>query len=151
VPVLTGAVPAAEPGFSKGGGHMVRVLVVDDDADTREILRLVLEDADYEVAETADGQQTIATLETSVSPMVVVLDLDLPRLDGVEVLNAVASDERLAARNAFILLTAVQYTRYQAAAEVCAQLGVPLVLKPFDINALLDAVAACARRLRPER
>ena len=63
------------------------------------------------------------------------------------VLRAVADDARLAARYAFILLTAVQHSRYQAAAEVCETLSVPLLLKPFNLDALLDAVATAARRL----
>ena len=126
---------------------MVRALVVDDDQDTRDVLRLLLEDAGYAVAEAADGFQTLELLHTSDTPMVVVLDLDLPRLDGIGVLNVVADDARLAARYTFILLTAVQHSRYQTSAEICATLSVPLILKPFDLDTLLDAVATAARRL----
>jgi hypothetical protein len=45
------------------------------------------------------------------------------------------------------LLTAVSHSRYQAAAEICATLSVPLMLKPFNLDALLAAVAAAAHRL----
>ena len=127
---------------------MAYVLIVDDDADTRDILRLIVEDAGYEaVADAANGVEALATLRAGEVPLVVLLDLDLPRLDGLGVLNAVAQDPTLAARNAFVLLTAVNQSHYQAAAEVCAQLSVPLVLKPFDVDALLDAMTSAARRL----
>ncbi|HST87378.1 MAG TPA: response regulator [Ktedonobacterales bacterium] len=130
---------------------MMRALVVDDDQDTRVVLRLMLEDASYTVAEAADGIQTLDALRTSVVPMVVLLDLDLPGIDGIAVLRAVADDAHLAARHAFILLTAVQHSRYQAAADVCETLSVPLILKPFNMDTLLDAVATAARHLPPTR
>lgn len=126
---------------------MVRTLVVDDDQDTREVLRLMLEDAGYTVTEATDGLQTLAALQSSDAPLVVLLDLDLPRLDGVAVLRAVADDARLAARHAFILMTAVSHSRYAVADEVCAKLSVPLVLKPFQLDALLSTVATAAGRL----
>ncbi len=130
---------------------MVRALVVDDDQDTRDVLRLLLEDAGYAVTEAVDGFQTLDLLQASDTPMVVVLDLDLPGLDGIGVLHAVARDARLAARHAFVLLTAVQHNRYQAAADVCETLSVPLILKPFNMDTLLDAVATAARHLPPTR
>ena len=128
---------------------MVQTLVVDDDRDTREVLRVVLEDSGYAVAEAADGIETLESLRTNSAAMVVLLDLDLPRLDGIGVLEAVAQDARLAARHAFVLLTAVQHSRYQMAEDICARLAVPLVLKPFDLDELLDTVAMLARRLPP--
>ncbi|HLJ81265.1 MAG TPA: response regulator [Ktedonobacterales bacterium] len=127
---------------------MVRVLIVDDDTDTRDVLRLIVEDAGYDaVTEATDGLETLAALRAGDVPEVVLLDLDLPRLDGLGVLNAVAADPTLAARYAFILLTALHQSRYQAATEICARLSVPLVLKPFNVDTLLDAVATAARRL----
>ncbi|MBF6590369.1 MAG: response regulator [Ktedonobacterales bacterium] len=126
---------------------MMQALVVDDDKDTRDVLRLILEDVGYTVEEARDGVQTLEALQSSDIPLVVLLDLDLPQLDGIEVLHAVARDPRLAARHAFILLTAVSHRRYQAAEEVCAILSVPLILKPFGLDVLLDAVATAALRL----
>jgi CheY-like chemotaxis protein len=86
---------------------MASVLVVDDDKDTREVLRLAFEDEGYRVAEAADGLKALEVLRASASPLVVVLDLDLPQLDGIQVLRMVAEDPSLLARHAFILLTAV--------------------------------------------
>lgn len=126
---------------------MMRALVVDDDVDTRDVVRLLLEDVGYVVSEAKDGEQALDMLRASDVPLVVLLDLDLPRIDGVEVLRAVARDARLSGRNAFVLLTAVSHSRYQAAAEICATLSVPIMLKPFNLDALLTTVAAAAHRL----
>lgn len=126
---------------------MTPVLVVDDDQDTREAIRLLLEDEGYAVAEAADGLQTLEVLRSHPDPLVVLLDLDLPRLDGAGVLREVARDGQLAARLAFIVMTAVSYKHYAAAGELCRELAVPLIAKPFDLDTLLDAVAAAAGRL----
>lgn len=93
--------------------------------------------------------QALDALRTSTSPLVVVLDLDLPRLDGIGVLRAVADDARLSERHAFVLLTAVAHKRYQAAEDVCALLAVPLISKPFEVDALLNALPAASHRVSP--
>ena len=130
---------------------MVSVLVVDDDKDTRDVLRIAFEDAGYAVAEAADGVQALEAVRASAAPLVVVLDLDLPRLDGIGVIQAVAHDASLAARHSFVLLTALAHHRYQAAEAVCATLGVPFMLKPFDVDALLGAVADAAHTIASAR
>jgi CheY-like chemotaxis protein len=131
----------------RGYHPKVQALVVDDDQDTRDVLRLMLEDAGYAVVEAVDGAEALDVLRASPFPMVVVLDLDLLRLDGIQVLNAVADDAQLADRHAFILVTAVQQRRYRAAADICARLSVPLVLKPFELDTLLADVAAASGSL----
>lgn len=126
---------------------MAQVLVVEDDRDTREVLHLVLEDAGYTVAEAADGLEGLAAIQASTVPLVVLLDLDLPKLNGIEVLQSIAHDRRLAARHAFVLITAVSQSQFRAAEAICATLSVPLVMKPFQMDTLLDHVASAARRL----
>ena len=123
---------------------MVTVLVVEDDRDTREALHFLLEDAGYTVAEAADGLEGLAAIQTSTVPLVVLLDLDLPKRSGLEVLQTVARDRRLFAFHAIAVMTAMSPNHYQAANEICAKLSTPLVAKPFDIDTLLDLVASAA-------
>lgn len=78
---------------------MVSALVVHDE-DARYTLRALLEDTGYAVIDAADGVQALDTLRASISPLVVVLDLDLPRFDGMGILWEVADDECLSARHA---------------------------------------------------
>jgi two-component system OmpR family response regulator len=129
---------------------MVQVLVVEDDRDTREVVRMLLEDADYTVAEARDGPEGLTAIRGSAVPLVVVLDFDLPHINGIELMQEVARDERLAGRHAFIMITAVSSNRYQAAAKMSSVASLaPLITKPFDVDDLLDQVAAAAHRLPP--
>jgi CheY-like chemotaxis protein len=125
----------------------VALLVVEDDQATRDALRTTFESEGYVVTEASDGLEALELIRVSPSSLVVVLDLDLPRLDGIEILQAVTNDPTLAASHAFILMTAVAHQRYQAAEAICTALAVPILQKPFELEAILDAVTQAAKRL----
>lgn len=125
----------------------VRTLVVDDDEDTRDTLRFMLEDSGYTVVEAVNGSQALKMLHASDVPLVTLLDLDMPQLDGIAVLETVAQDAHLKACHAFILLTAVSRNHYRGVEQICADLSAPLIPKPFDVDMLLDLVATAARRV----
>jgi CheY-like chemotaxis protein len=63
-----------------------KVLVVDDDADWREFLRLSLEDLGYEAIEAADGQEALDSLSRDHFG-VMLLDLNMPGMSGLEVVE----------------------------------------------------------------
>jgi CheY-like chemotaxis protein len=63
-----------------------RVLVVDDDADWREFLRLCLEDLGYEAIEASDGQEALDSLSREKYG-VMLLDLNMPGMSGLEVVE----------------------------------------------------------------
>src|ERR687895_637488 len=67
---------------------MRRVLVADDDRDVRELIRILLERAGYEVIEAADGRECLRALYER-HPELVVLDLRMPVLDGWEALERI--------------------------------------------------------------
>lgn len=60
---------------------MVQVLVVDDDPVVQRLVRVTLADAGYEVAVASDGEEALR-LASAASPDAIVLDLEMPRLDG---------------------------------------------------------------------
>lgn len=123
------------------------VLVVEDDDDTRATLRLALEDAAaYPVAEAADGAQALAQLRARADRVVVLLDLLMPGVDGLQVLRAAAT-EPLVGRHAFILMTADGRPPSPRLSALLTRLQVPTVSKPFDMDHLLDVVAEAATRL----
>jgi CheY-like chemotaxis protein len=68
-----------------------RVLVVDDDADWREFLKLALEDLGYETREACDGEQALERLEDEDFE-VVLLDLNMPGMGGEDVVARLPSD-----------------------------------------------------------
>lgn len=69
------------------GDSAHRVLVVDDDADWREFLKLCLEDLGYEAIEAADGQEALASLNRGDRYGVVLLDLNMPGMSGLDVVR----------------------------------------------------------------
>jgi two-component system, cell cycle response regulator DivK len=69
------------------------ILIADDRPSSRELLQLVLERAGYAVMEAADGEQALA-LTRAESPDLVLLDLQMPGLDGYAVLSALRQEAR---------------------------------------------------------
>jgi len=124
------------------------VLVVDDDRDIRGTLRVALEDAAYAVHEAPDGLIAMDLLLTSPAPLVVLLDLMMPRMTGSEILELFANDSVWAQRHAFIVVTAAAGRPGMVQLQpLLQQLTIPLLPKPYDINALLEAVHAAEQQL----
>ncbi len=131
-----------------GGGQIV--LIVEDDADIRLSIANLLLDEGYLVEEAPNGRPALGLLRASRKPLVVLLDLNMPGMDGKTLLQAISDDpfHNLAARHAFILLTARdQRTLPLDFATLLTRLGVTFIANPFDISDLLTAVAAAAARL----
>src|SRR5262245_59586142 len=124
-------------------------LVVDDEADVRESLRVLLADAGHAVLEADNGFEAVDVLCTSEQPLVVLLDLLMPQLDGVGIWHAVVADPRLATHHAYLVITADNKAPQHTAGPQFARLSLVRVEKPFDMDVLLDAVAAAARLLPP--
>jgi CheY-like chemotaxis protein len=129
---------------------MVKVLVVDDEEPIRETLRDLLEDEGYDVEEAADGREALAALERSIAPCVVLLDLVMPHMDGLEVLRRVAADAALARRHAYLVLTARHNVAGTEARALLDAVGAPVIEKPFDIEALAEAVLLASLRAVPQ-
>lgn len=125
---------------------MARVLIVDDDEGIRTSVHELLQAEGYEVADAPDGEVALEILRGTLERMVVLLDMVMPRVDGVEVLHVVANDQQLAERHAFILFT-VSPQRH-VPEELLTRLAVPVVEKPFEMDRLLEVVAQCDKRLR---
>jgi two-component system KDP operon response regulator KdpE len=121
---------------------MGRVLVVDDEAPIRHAVRRALQARGYEVDLAADGEQALAEAE-DVAPDLVVLDLNLPGMDGIEVCR------RLREWTAVPIL--VLSVREDESDKVTAlDLGADDYLtKPFGTDELLARVRALLRRAEP--
>ena len=85
------------------------ILVVDDVPDNLEIVRLRLESQGYRVATAADGVEALERMR-EFEPDLVVLDVMMPRLDGIEVVRTMRADPALCA-TPVILVTAKSDTR----------------------------------------
>lgn len=72
----------------------VSVLVVEDEQDTRDLLALVVSKAGYSVRTAENGQQALELLET-VRPSLILLDVQMPVMDGAEFREAIRRDRAL--------------------------------------------------------
>jgi CheY-like chemotaxis protein len=73
---------------------MKRILIVEDKASSRELLRTILEQLGYTVAEAGDGEEALRLLQAG-TPDLVLLDLQIPLRNGYDVLQAIRNDARL--------------------------------------------------------
>lgn len=114
------------------------ILVADDHEDTRVILRHYFEAMGYNVLEAHDGEQTLASMK-GTRPDAVVLDIQMPRMDGIQVLRAVRGNGalrgiKILALSAHALSDEVRQIREAGADAYLA--------KPADPKAVLEAVRA---------
>jgi len=128
---------------------MIRVLIVDDHALVRQGLRLFLKTApDLEiVGEAADGEEAIR-LATDMRPDVVLMDLLLPKLDGIKATEAV---RKMLPDTQVVALTSVLEDASVVGAVKAGAIG--YLLKNIEATELIDAIRAAAAghvRLSPE-
>ena len=126
---------------------MAQILVVDDSRTFRQIVCDMLRKAGYSVAEAGDGEEALDHLRASTAPLVTLLDVVMPRLGGIGVLNAMDADPQLAHRHVFILMTAtLQAIPPQAVADLLRRYRIPLLEKPFNERDLMRHVRAAEAR-----
>lgn len=123
------------------------VLLVEDDQDIRDTLRMALEDEGYVVSVAEDGIEALNLLRRSVESLVVTLDLRMPRLNGDALLRHLSKREHLPAQHTYLLVTANRELLSAASLRLLKRMDVPVVSKPFDLNDLLDLVAHAADSL----
>ena len=83
---------------------MVKILVIDDDATMRLLVTLVLRKQGYEVVQAKNGEEGLA-LAQEIIPALIICDWMMPKMDGLQVCQAIKSDPKFSA-TFFILLTA---------------------------------------------
>jgi DNA-binding response OmpR family regulator len=120
-----------------------RVLVVEDDAEIADVLRRSLRQEGYEVRTSADGVDAL-DVATGFVPDLVVLDLGLPRLDGVEVCRRLRADGDVP----ILMLTARAETEDRVGGLDSG--ADDYLVKPFERQELLARIRALLRR-RPPR
>ena len=123
------------------------VCVIEDDEAIRATLRVLLEDEGYRVLEAADGLAGYELLRTSAIPLIALIDHKLPKMDGCDLLDLTAKNEDLRARHEFIFVTASPQHAEDDCGETLEELNIPLIPKPFDIDEVLEPVAAAAQRI----
>ena len=118
-----------------------RILLVDDDADTRELYGLILRSHDYDVVDAADGAQALERLAAREVDLVIT-DVRMPRVDGLEVCRAAKASRPHAVPVVVITAMAAPHV-----IELAKEAGADVILvKPVTPSAVLDEVSALLRR-----
>ena len=120
------------------------VLVVDDDAAIRDTLFQLLDDDGYTVEMASDGAEALDMLRGAPDARVVLLDLMMPRLNGYKALDAIMAEPELLQRHRYVIMTASASALTEPLLYVMEQLGASSIIKPFNIDDLLEQVARSA-------
>ncbi|HMH41021.1 MAG TPA: response regulator [Gaiellaceae bacterium] len=114
-------------------GFLATVLICDDEPSLRELIRISL-DGPYSFAEADDGEKSLE-IARRLRPDVIILDMMMPRLSGLEVLSEIRGDRALA-ETPVIVLTAQPSTKDEA-----LRCGADIVMvKPFEPEQITAAV-----------
>ena len=109
------------------------VLVVDDDADIRELIKILLEAEGYCVNIAADGFDALQQLRSGQPPGLIILDFMMPRLDGEEFVKRIR--EGRSARIPILIMSG-----HSEAQKAANELQLPYLMKPVEMEELLSTV-----------
>jgi len=119
----------------QAGDGKKRILLVDDDREIVESMKITLESKGYEIIVARDGNQGLAMAERE-DPDLVILDMMMPKRSGFLVLEKLRRTRSIPMR--IIMVTANEGSRHKAYAEM---LGVDdYIRKPFAMDRLIDSV-----------
>jgi CheY-like chemotaxis protein len=117
--------------------HRCWILIVDDDADVRELLRVALETEGYRVACVANGRDALDHLRSHAETCIILLDLLLPVMDGRQFRKAQLRDRSLAWIPVVVMSGSADPE--QSARELGAR---RLVRKPLDLDEVKLALSS---------
>ncbi len=112
------------------------ILLVEDDEDTRYLMQLEMERRGYRVIEAEDGEKAVALAQQEY-PDIILMDLSLPRMDGLEATKQIREVERLRAVP-IVAVTAHQETDFRQGAKDSGFDA--YVTKPIDFDWLSELI-----------
>jgi type IV pilus assembly protein PilB len=121
-----------------------RILVADDEPITRMLVKLLLERENFEVLEAANGKQAVE-IATRERPDLLVVDLNMPEMDGYEAITRLRRDMTMATLPIMVLTSEDGPGIERRVLELGAD---DYILKPFDPAVLLSRVNGVFRRLK---
>ena len=113
------------------------VLIVDDSASMRQMLRFTLQKAGFNVTEGADGKEGLRQLPLS-RPDLIITDLNMPNMDGLDFIRGVRAQANFKFTPILMLTTESEDTMKQAGKSAGAT---GWIVKPFQPERLLQVIA----------
>jgi two-component system, cell cycle response regulator DivK len=118
------------------------ILIIEDYSDTRELLSALLRSRGYNIIEAEDGLEGLLKA-TGMYPDLIIMDLSLPEMDGVEAARRIHSQAKL---SHIPILVVSAYLTEDVKADARAAGCVAVFPKPFDDVALLEKIATTLAR-----
>jgi two-component system chemotaxis response regulator CheY len=119
---------------------MQTILTVDDSRTMRDMLRMALAEAGFNVLQAVDGVDGLEVLQRS-TPDVIVTDINMPKMDGFGLIEAVRKDNRYRKVPILVLTTESDAVKKQRAKEAGAT---GWIVKPFEPTKLIAAIRRVA-------
>jgi two-component system, OmpR family, phosphate regulon response regulator PhoB len=127
---------------------MTTILIVDDEPAILDLVRFTLEDAEVRVVEASDGVEALA-LARRLRPDLILLDVHMPRLDGLEACRQIRRDPALAGTPVVMLTAAGQDADRARGREAGADEYLTKPFSPLALLALVEALVPETRSWRP--
>jgi CheY-like chemotaxis protein len=119
------------------------LLLVDDDADTRDAIECLLQTEGLDVVTAANGRDALAQLQAGLEPCLIVLDLHMPVMDGV------TFRRRQLTQPGWARVPVLLYSHRDDVHRLARELGIEMHLDKFDLARLAElAIEHCATWLR---
>lgn len=113
------------------------ILVVEDEVNIQKLLCLILTKNGFTVIAAENGEEALKILQSGVSPDLILLDLIMPKIDGITVLRTIRQDPKLRPLKV-VLLSALAGNKNQTPG--IETLADDFIVKPFKPNDLLERV-----------
>ena len=118
-------------------GKSYRILVADDEPEVVNLVQMVLEMDGHTILNSGDGQETLAVAQAQ-KPDLILLDVRMPKMSGLDVLNGLQADPRTAGIPVIMLSVVTTYPEVRTALK---QGAVAYLSKPFEIREMTRLVA----------
>ena len=113
----------------------MRALVIDDASAMRELLRMMLEATGFEVQEAVDGQDGLERLAAMECPDLVLVDWNMPRMNGLQFVEALRADSAYDSARVMLVTSESQIDHVLSAIQAGAN---EYIMKPFTPESLRD-------------
>lgn len=124
--------------------NTVRILIVDDDPTIRSVLEALLEDEGFTPVTAANGQEAVMIVRDD-PPALVLMDLMMPVMNGVEAARTLKSEPQTA--SVPIIAMSAGFILRESIDDLLAD---SIISKPFDLDALIANIRSTLRRAQPE-
>lgn len=125
---------------------MTQVLTIDDSRAVRAQIRDTLEHSGFQVLEAEDGEDGLEKLRALAQPVVVLVDFQMPRMNGVQMLEEVAHAGAPLAKHEYLILSALT-TFPENLIELVRTLSIRVLVKGIEDDKLVTAVQEAEERL----